>query len=394
MLAPLTDADRRFLRESRSLPKDALVATETRDGWQLQAGPFVGVFSLPTLTVQVRPKAEIGARNLLYMLARAARIGLTLLPTAPLALDRTDLQEDLARLFLLVLSRQLERGIMRRYQLVQENAQALRGRLRVAAYLRRTDPARLPIEYGDLTANHPVNWLFLHTLNLLARNVRAADNRRQVALLRGWLLDAGVGPLREQPRRDPAFDLNRLSRRFQEALNLAWLLLEGYGALQDSGSHHGQAFTFDMDRLYEKFLEQVILKDVLPGTGYTGRAQTLDGTERHLFQGGVQELKPDLTISSGGKVQLIVDFKNKPVNHQLDRGDLYQMYAYARHLDCPRVLLLYPGTGETRRTLTTTRAPSIHVTAATLDLTRLLPQQLDALKADLWTLLRHEGLTL
>ena len=112
-LAPLTDADRRFLRESKSLPENALVASETRDGWELEAGPFIGVFRLPTLTVQVRPKAEIGARNLLYMLARAAKISLSPLPTAPLALDQTDLQEDLARLFLQALSRQLERGVMR-----------------------------------------------------------------------------------------------------------------------------------------------------------------------------------------------------------------------------------------------------------------------------------------
>jgi len=389
----LTAEDLAFLRGPHGFPKKALRVSNDGSGWHLRAGPYVGVFQLPSMTVQVRPKGGVSARTLLYMLLRASQVKQLPLPAAPLQLAETDLQEELARIFLQALSAQLERGVLRQYRLVQDNVQAMRGRLRVAAYIRRTDPARLPVEYSDLTADHAVNRMFLLTLTRLARWVRVPANIRQVARLRGWLQDAGVTPLRERPRRGPAFALNRLSRRYQEALDLAWLLLEGLGALQDAGSRWGEAFTFNMDRLYEKFLERVICEDILSGSGYCPQPQTLKPDSKYLFQNNVQKLKPDLTIFRETDAHLIVDFKNKSFGRKPpEEQDLYQMYSYARHLSCPQVLLLYPGTGQMQQTLTTTNAPPLSITAATVDLTRELPEHLDQLRAELRALLQ-KGLT-
>jgi 5-methylcytosine-specific restriction enzyme subunit McrC len=389
----LTQADLDLLRDEEQIPRGTLRASNDGQGWILHAGPCVGVFELPTLTVHVLPKGGMTTRTLLYMLTRAKGVSAAFLPTASLVRSHTDLLEELARLFLQSLALQFERGILRQYRLVQDDLPTLRGRLRVPAYLRRTNPARLPVEYSDLTADHPVNRLFLLVLERLARRVRLSGNIRQTARLIGWLRDAGVTVLRERPRPGGPFILNRLQRRYQEALDLAWLILDGFGAVQERGDHRGQAFTFNTDRLYEKFLTQVIIQDVLSTTEYSGSAQTLEHGPEFLFEDRSHELRPDLTIVRNGNVELIVDFKNKVYTGEIKTVDVYQMYSYARHFKCERVLLLYPDGLPLPKRLISTQSPQVRITAAGVNLTRELPANLGALQNELRILLQ-EGLTL
>lgn len=392
LLPQLTQADRLEIFRINERRKGAFTLVDTPQGVRLAAGPYVGVFALATVTVHVLPKAEIGTRNTLYMLSRTLGREWTL-PPAHLALDSTNLQDGLAALFMALLRPELHRGLLRRSQTVQEALPVLRGRLRTAAYLRRTDPTRLPVEYTDLTANHPVNRLFLLVLERLSPQVSTPALQRQAAELRIWLQGAGVTSWPSAPRDRAAFTLNRLQRRYQPALDLAWLLLEGWGVLQETGAWRGQAFTFDMDRLYERFLERVLLEDVLPGSGYAGHPQRPGGERQYLFQGGVQELKPDLTVMQGGQVRLIIDFKNKRPEGALSGSDLYQMYAYARHLGCERVLLLYPGEVDVAP-LEVTRGSPLHITAAGLDLKPDLRTHLAHLHAQLRSHLKAQGLDL
>lgn len=391
LLPSLTADDRRAIVQINALRPQAFTVEDTLNGPCLWAGPYIGVFTLATVTVHVVPKGKVGMGNALYMLART--LGMTWeLPPASLDLKQTDMQEALATLFLTSLRAELHRGLLRRSQRVQENLPVVRGRLRVAAYLRQSDPTRLPVEYTDLTSNHPVNRVFLLVLNRLSSRV-SAHLRRGVAELRSWLREAGVTPLMAAPRDRHAFTLNRLHRRYQPALTLAWLLLDGWGHDQHAGCLSGVAFSFNMNTLYERFLERVLIEDVLPGTGYTGRAQRPDGQRTFLFTADTLELKPDLTIFEGADVRLIVDFKNKLPDGKPSRDDLYQMYAYARHLKCDRVLLLYPG-GTVGASIHSTREPHVHIAGATVDLTTDLQKNLGALHAQLRDHLRQEGLQL
>lgn len=390
-LPGLSAADRVALVGINAMRSQAFTVEDTKDGPRIWAGAYIGVFTLASCTLHVVPKAEISAQNALYMLART--LGTTWeLPPAALALEQTDLQEALADLFVNALRAELYRGVLRRSQRVQEELPVLRGRLRMTAYLRQTDPTRLPVEYTDLTANHPVNRVFALVLERLSSRV-SARLRPAAAEARNWLREAGVTPLPSAPRDRHAFTLNRLQRRYQSALTLAWMLLDGWGDVQHAGNLPGFAFAFNMNNLYERFLEQVLIQDVLRGSLYTARAQRPESKATYLFTDNTLELKPDLTIFEGDTVRLIVDFKNKLPDGTVGRDDLYQMYAYAHHLGCERVLLLYPG-GKLPVPVQSTHLPSITISAASVDLSIDLQTQLGNLHTQLRAHLKKEGLTL
>lgn len=389
----LTQADRIALYElSEKLGQGAFKILDKPGSTELEAGPFVGLFALPSSTLRVTPKTDVHPWNVLYMLLRSTGRQWTLPPVGQ-DIDFSDLQEALAALFLQHLQEQVWRGLLRRSERVQEDSPTVRGRLRVPDYLRRANPTRLPVEYPDRTANHPVNRLFLLVLERLAHRIKAPRSRQQLAELRVLLHDAGVSALPAVPADQHRYTLNRLERRYQPALDIAWLLLQGQGVVPDIGKWHGPAFTFNMDRVYEKFLERVLIEDVLPGSAYSASAQGKGLSERFLFSEGTLELKPDLLIRQGDRDALIIDFKNKRSDGQLGRDDLYQMYAYARHLSCAEVLLLYPGQQATSH-ITASRGEPLTVTAASLDLSQSWQADLSPLHHQLRTHLRERGLHL
>lgn len=116
-------------------------------------------------------------------------------------------------------------------------------------------------------------------------------------------------------------------------------------------------------------------------------------THRFLFSSKTQLLKPDLLITEDGVVKLVIDFKNKRPSSQFGREDLYQMYAYARHLECDQVLLLYPGEFLTNH-IEATRGEPLRVTASSVDLSSSWREKLPQLHQQLRQHLVQQGLNL
>lgn len=391
----LTQQDRVALAElNRSLKRGALVVTDTPEGSRLQARQYVGVFSLPSYTVHVEPKTETPVQNILFMLLSTQKVKKYALPDAWQKVEKIgDFVEQLAALYVVTLRQEMGRGLLRQSQHVREDSPTVRGRLRVTEYLRRRDPTRLPVEYPDLTANIPVNRLLAAALRHVVRFSKRSHLRGEAHLLLGWFNEAGVQTLGSIPRNKDAYSLNRLQLRYTDALKLAWMILEGIQPLPTPGKVQAMTFTVDMDKLFERFLEQTVMNDVLSGTPFQGFAQGKTPVgQLFLFRNKQLQLKPDLVVWKGDKPQLIIDFKNKRPEGRPDDSDLYQMYAYARHLNCPNVLLLYPGSVRLPQ-LQTSHDPMVTITAAGIDLRRDLRVHYPDLIQDLRALLAMQGVS-
>ena len=117
------------------------------------------------------------------------------------------------------------------------------------------------------------------------------------------------------------------------------------------------SFVFDMNQLFESFIAGFIdrhraevlpdaLRDcqLLPQTRGASLHLARDAGGRRAFR-----LLPDFALRHAGRFPLLLDAKYKRLdptrpNAGVSPADFYQMHAYARRYDCPRVLLLYPRT--------------------------------------------------
>lgn len=366
-----TDRDLAALaRVNRSVGVEVLSATIGRGGQRrLQAAQHVGVVRLGARTFQILPKmyrpdagggrAQEATHNLLSLLAYAGCLTIREHALAPLLRQDADWFELLTRLFPSHLRDEWRRGVLRGYQARDEDSPTLRGRWRVGDQLRRPERRHLfAVTYDEFTADNPLNRVFRFVVERLWRLTRHADNRQTLGLLREWMEDVALLPSVTAADASPAL-LTRQHQSYAPLLTLARLFLEG-GALQlESGSHETFAFLFDMNQLFEAFVVNFIRRhrtEILPAS-----LQNCDllpqsqGAVFHLAQTNgtaVFRLKPDLALRApDGTFPLLLDAKYKTLNPNnkrlgISESDFYQMYAYARRYDCPRVLLVYPQTAE------------------------------------------------
>ncbi len=360
-------------RLRRAVGADVLRPTVVRGNRrELQAAQYVGVVRLGQRVVQVLPKiyhpgttdnsrdhAPEATRNLLHLLAYAGRLSVRAHELAPLMRAGADWFEILTRLFATHLREEWQRGAHRHYQTVEAESPVLKGKWRIAEQLRR--PLRqhvFAVAYDEFTADNALNRVFRFVVERLWQLTRDGGNRRTLGELREWLDEVTLVPHLTVADAAPTL-VPRRHQRFGPLLNLARLFLAG-GALQlTAGQLDTFAFVFDMNQLFESFIINFISRhrahilppalaacELLPQT----RSATLYLAQNDA-QADVFQLKPDLAFQHAGTFPLLLDAKYKRLKAAdrklgISSSDFYQMHAYARRYDCPRILLLYPQTAD------------------------------------------------
>jgi 5-methylcytosine-specific restriction enzyme subunit McrC len=359
-----TDGDVAVLdRLNRNTGADVLRAGIVGQQRVVRASSFVGVIRLGHRTVQILPKAFRGdaapveqARqatgNLLIMLEAAGKLPVREHELVSLLKHDVNWFELLTRLFAAHLLEEWERGAFRTYQGRDDELPVLRGAWRVGDQLRRPERKHLlAVTYDEFSADNPLNRLLRFVVERLWRHTGDHDNRRRLGELREWMDEVPVPPAFPLAEAD-AIVLTRLNQRYQPLLNLAKLFLRASSLQTAHGSVETFAFVFDMNRLFEQFVTRTIVRRLrhvyeplgwLPRPQSARRALLTDESGRQRFW-----LRPDLLFEdAAGRTVLVLDTKYKRPDLAdpqagVAEADAYQMYAYARRYDCPRVVLLYP----------------------------------------------------
>jgi 5-methylcytosine-specific restriction enzyme subunit McrC len=190
---------------------------------------------------------------------------------------------------------------------------------------------------------------------------RDSSNRQMLGELRVWMEEVRLTSHVTVAEANPA-TLSRLNQRYAPLLNLARLFLEG-GSLQLAADNFTTfSFVFDMNQLFEAFIVNFIRRhraeifleapalqgcDLLPQSHGVSFYLAHKEDQRPVFL-----LKPDLAFGNENRqFPLLIDTKYKRLDSAdiklgISQADVYQMYAYSRRYECPRVLLLYPQTAE------------------------------------------------
>lgn len=346
--------------------------TERPGWWEVSAGTRIGVLEIEGMQIVIQPKIDVN--RLVFLMGYARRPSFWRDDRVKLDVAR-DLPEALAHSFIRLAQRALEQGLLKGYLTVEETLPVLRGRVREADQLRRRWGQTIPLEvrYDEFSVDIAENQLLLGAAERLLRTPGVgAQYRAGLQRLRLQLSDVTV-PVRGAVR--PAWVPSRLNTRYQPALVLAELILDGHSFEQRIGDLIVCGYLFNMATIFEDFVT-VALAEAMKNRG--GRSEPQFRT--YLDEAETVPIRPDFVWSEQGRPRSVVDAKYKAEKPSgFPQADLYQMLAYCTVLDLPEGHLIYAKGEEIARTHVV-RGSGIRIVAHTLDL--------DTAPADLLTAVR------
>lgn len=310
--------------------------------WRLVTDSRVGVaWSENEWELRVRPKLAIP--RLMFLLGYAADPNGWRDAVAPFAADE-DLFGAVASGFAFHAQRALSPAPIHGYVTVEEQAMALRGRLRFADQLSRWPGLPIPLEltYDDYTADIAENRLLRGAAELLLRLPRIPERaRRRLLSVRASLEEVLPTPPGPQVNAPP---ITRLNARYAPALALAELILRRTSITTHGGQIRSVSFVFDMNKVFEDFLSAA-LRVSLERRG--GEVRLQDRRERLDVRGRIM-LIPDISWWRGSRCVAVVDAKYKRLaDSRFPNADAYQMLGYCTALSLQRGYLVYAkDTGE------------------------------------------------
>jgi 5-methylcytosine-specific restriction enzyme subunit McrC len=309
---------------------------------------YVGVIQVGDLTIQVLPKADKNKADgnegkdkwqaiLLKMLKTVGVFDVFAPSSAVLRLQSNDILHLYFELFVAETEYLLHQGMVKHYRRTDANTTALKGSLQLSRHIAENlvHQERFFVRHTTYDTTHLLHQILYKTLQLLRRiNTNAALHSRigRLGLDFPEMPDLNVSAA--------TFDrlvLDRKTAHYRTALDIARLLLLNFHPDVTGGSNHVLAILFDMNVLWERFVE-VALKKYLQG--YEVKAQT----QKRFWESNTQRLniKPDILIEKEGK-KWILDTKWKNIgDSKPSPEDLRQLFAYQTFWKTEKVALVYP----------------------------------------------------
>ncbi|MCC7697095.1 McrC family protein [Janthinobacterium sp. EB271-G4-7A] len=310
-----------------------------------------------------RSKEEERARlALLRMLASNQDLKLSILDSAAQDLAKLSLLDVFVRAFLNEVLRIAHGGLKSGYVEKISDSPALRGRLMfVETQLSGVGRNGLiRCIHDDFSADNPYNQALLAALLVCRKFVLSAKTHRLWLEARSML--SAISGRRITVAVINRFARNRSTKRYDEALSWAKVILGLQSPTLSSGDSEAPSLLFDMEKLFERWVEihtQKNLEDYLVARRH--------GTARHLASinppvGSVAasnagipvfRLTPDVIVwrkddqSAGAVPEQVVDAKWKTIEPAakdwgVQESDVYQMLAYATRFGCGKGVLAYP----------------------------------------------------
>ncbi|MFC3848781.1 hypothetical protein ACFORJ_01165 [Corynebacterium hansenii] len=185
----------------------------------------------------------------------------------------------------------------------------------------------------ELTRQNPYNATLAAAAQILSPEVPDADTQSQLVQLARQLSPQTGVPTTFPP-------LTPRHQSWQQAYDLARLVIEGLGLNLDDGSFSGPGFILSTWSAWESLCEE-LLRRALPDMSVEGQHEWLlghRGTENIV-------VKPDISPMENGTAQFLLDAKYKtrlgrtPV---INATDLYESLAFLQAAEADIMYLLYP----------------------------------------------------
>jgi 5-methylcytosine-specific restriction enzyme subunit McrC len=352
----LTHADVALCKRLAEQGEPRLSIEEMQGGLRVRATSWVGLVQLGAIQLHVVPKLAgeyLGLVRLLEWLGGLDE--LTELESDPhIDLAGTHLLDLVALLLVREVERVLRRGARADYVVHEDALPVLRGRLLFDRQLRRRQGRldRLECRYDERSADIFDNRLLLAAAERCATRTEQIGIRRRATRVRARLAQICDARDVSLPRRPVSYD--RLNSYYRQVHDLAWLVLEGTQGLDDlyvSGDTRSFAFLLDMNRIFERFVERILLRAVTPRGVHLSFQRRSGSVVRRADTGSTySQLIPDILASTDDPpATWPIDAKYKRYSERrVDPSDIAQVFLYATSLGVrqdggpPHALIVYP----------------------------------------------------
>ena len=313
----------------------------------IQFKQYVGIVQVDGLTIEILPKADKGddtfwREKLIKMLRVCRRLKADHIGKAEVQKHHHHLLEVYFEIYLTELQSLIHKGLIKKYRKRSGNLHALKGRLEFAANLRHNlvHKERFYTSHQVYDTNHAIHQILFKALKVVEFFTRGGalfDKTKRVILDFPEVNDIIIN--------ESAFEnipKGRKTNPYQEALEIARMLLMNYSPDISQGRERMLALLFDMNKLWEEFVLRMLKRS----------SRSLEIPVRIIGQDskpfwGKSHLQPDIVLEIGASINktvAIIDTKwKRPSNKSASMEDLRQMYAYNKFWDSKRAMLLYPG---------------------------------------------------
>ena len=306
---------------------------------------YVGIIQVDGLSIEILPKADKDNSSadwkglLLQMLKACGHLKASSAGSANVKRQHLNLLEVYFELYLTEIEILIHRGLVKKYRKKTGNVKSLKGKLEFAGNIRHNlvHKERFFTTHQVYDYDHLLHQTLAHALEILEQFCKGSylfDRCKRVLLN-----FPEITPLKVTKKQLEGIVLNRKTAPYNQALELARLIILNYSPDISTGREKMISLLFDMNRLWEEFILIQIRKE-LAGTSYS-----VKGQDSQTFIGS-NYLKPDIVIQHDidSKKVYIIDTKwKRPQNKSSSISDLRQMYAYNRFWKAQKAMLLYPG---------------------------------------------------
>lgn len=349
-LKELWGSQNMILQADGSLLLKHYVGFVYRNGTRLQILPKV-LANGPTEKLNEDTERNKAINLLLRLLSYSDFINIKEIPD-PISVQayQNDLLEIFIGMFAAHFNRLFNREIHRSYQQFEENMQFIKGRILFTQTIKENKFRKHLhyVSYEEFSINNPLNRIIKTTMLRLLSQTKIANNKKTLKLALIHLEE--VEPIKLYPGIFDEVKFNRLNQNYLPLFNMAKMFYYNRQPGQSEGDEFTFTFLVPLNLLFEQYVFKLLENSKISSAScYEVRhhkpqkylAYRADQNNKPVFL-----LEPDITLSKGGNVKVILDakYKNpiKDANVSVLQGDIYQMLAYATAYHCPTVYLVYP----------------------------------------------------
>jgi len=222
----------------------------------------------------------------------------------------------------------VEKGLLMDYKERDDELMFVRGRVNVQKTTRNflSGKAKVDCNFEEFDIDNPLNRLLREAARRVARSTQIDDPdlKKEAARLVRHL--DGVGNLE---RTDFRASVERRSRHYRDAIDLAKRVLNGIGTSIDIGSKYAQTFLIPTYDLIEDGLRKILHKEIVSVSPQGGR-RDIPGDPKH-------QIKPDLVFEDK---KITGDVKYKIAKDDWNSGDLGQATKFAAGYEANKALII------------------------------------------------------